>query len=614
MTKSSKVEPSTAKDKTVVLCIIDGFAFGKKNDSGNAVSLAETPNLNAIASQYPHWFLQTSGAAVGLPNGQMGSSEVGHTAIGSGRVIKNALLKINQSTADAKAVLQLSQNNAIKNAADSRNIHVVGLLSSGGVHSHKSHIFATIKALITAKITAKTNQSDSHDHGQIKIFLHIITDGRDADIHDFASQIDADIALLKSIEEEYSALYNASSKSVVQKSVSISVATICGRYYAMDRNQNEERTQQFINLICGNAAAKQHAKQHETQDEKQVEIIKKDDIKNHILSLYQNHKTDEFITPIAIDEYYETQTHTQRETQKVALKGLQNGDSIVFANFRSDRMRQNIIQLANTKKLLNINVKTITMTDYFSEGNSVASSPNQTTVDDIIFKNENIQNTLSDVISANNLTQLRIAETEKYAHVTFFFNGGKEQPAKGETRIMVPSPNVKTYDEKPEMSIAKLCTNVTDAIQSQKFNLIVLNIANCDMVGHTGNIKAAIKSVEAVDEAIGKIHQSIAGLAGFNNGNATLFITADHGNIESMTENSKINTKHTVCPVPFFAINATLKGTFNSQSVYINHHENHAKNQAKTTPTNFSLANIAPTILHTFGITPPKDMTAKSLL
>ena len=628
MTKSSKVEPSNPKDKTVVLCIIDGFAFGKQNDSGNAVFLAETPNLHAIASQYPHWFLQTSGESVGLPTGQMGSSEVGHAAIGSGRVIKNALLKINQSTADEDSVSKLSTNSAIKNAADSRNIHVVGLFSSGGVHSHKSHIFATIKALIMAKIRAESKSNQR----QIKILLHIITDGRDTDVHDFALNIDADIASLRVIEDEYSKIYNAACGGNMKQSVSISIATICGRYYAMDRNKNEDRTKQFINLISVNSAtnaitAETASKSATAESARTInmETIKKDDIKNHILNLYQNNKTDEFITPISIDEY----------------AGIQNGDSIVFTNFRSDRMRQNILQLAKTTEQLGIKVKITTMTDYFSGGKykettteNTANTPNVTNavddmIDDIIFQNENIQNTLSEVISAHNLTQLRISETEKYAHVTFFFNGGKEQQTKGETRIMVPSPNVKTYDEKPEMSINKLCANVIDAIQSEKFNLIVLNIANCDMVGHTGNIKAAIKAVQAVDETIGKIQQAVEGLFSFKKGDATLFITADHGNIESMTENNKINTKHTVCPVPFFAINSKLKGSFNAQSVYSNHSNNASQannvnansgggafvtQEANGSEDNLSLANIAPTILHTFGIAKPKEMTAKSLI
>lgn len=486
---------------TTLLCILDGFGIGDNTASNNAIALANMPNYQRILNKYPHSQLLTSGLAVGLPEGQIGNSEVGHITIGAGRVIYQDLPKINLAIDDGS----LATNTKLTEFLDylkKHNLpcHLMGLCSDGGVHSHNSHL----KYL--AEIVKKHN---------VELFLHLFTDGRDV--------------AQKSILQYLSAFAN------------YNIATISGRYYAMDRDNKLDRTTLTSEAIL-NGRGPKFANSNEA-----------------INYYYNQNITDEFILPSIIGNY----------------QGIKNQAGLIFANFRADRARQISVALQNSQKFSTA----IALTQYSQELNNFYQ---------VLFPPQEVVNSLPEVLSKNNLTQLRIAETEKYAHVSFFFSCGQEQKFAGEDRILIPSPAVSTYDLQPEMSANIVGEKLLEAINSQKYNFIVVNYANADMVGHSGLLQPAIMACQTLDQQLGLLESAILK----NGGN--MLITADHGNIECMSDNHhQPHTAHTTNPVPFILIN---------------------QNPQKYSLKNGSLQDIAPSILQLLKITKPIEMTGKSLI
>lgn len=505
--------------KPVMLIILDGFGISKIN-KGNAIMAAYKPNLDRYFKEYPHTELGASGLSVGLPEGQMGNSEVGHLNIGAGRIVYQALTRITKSINEGKffknKVLNDAMDNVIKNNSD---LHILGLVSPGGVHSHTYHLKGLLQL---AKQRGVTN-----------VYIHAFTDGRDVSPSSARIYID-DI-------EKY-----MSDIGIGQ------IATVSGRYYAMDRDKRWERVELAYNaLVYGRGNTANSA----------IEAV---------TNSYDMGKTDEFIIPTVI------------EKNNAPIATIKNGDSVIFFNFRPDRARQLTRALNdnvfNGFKRERLNLKFITMTEYDATLENVY----------VAFKNEVYKNTLGEYVSKMGKTQLRIAETEKYAHVTFFFNGGIEVPNKNEDRDLIPSPRVATYDLKPEMSAMEVTSRVLDRLDENKYDMIILNFANPDMVGHTGVFSAAKKAIEVVDECLGKIVNKVFEREG------VVFVTADHGNCEQMIEYSTGNplTAHTTNSVPF---------------IYI------SKNSTELREKGI-LADIAPTILQVMKLEKPKEMTGKSLI
>lgn len=505
----------------VMLMILDGFGISNYED-GNAVKAAKHPNFTRLWNEYPHTEIGASGLSVGLPEGQMGNSEVGHLNIGAGRIIYQALTRITKSIKDG----DLFENKALVKAVDdalknNSSLHLLGLLSDGGVHSHIEHL----KGLL---MLAKKK-------GLEKVYVHAFLDGRDTPP---ASAINYVAEL-----EDY------------MKEIGIgAIATVSGRYYAMDRDNRWERIELAYNaLVLGKGEYANSAK----------EAIERS---------YHDNKTDEFVLPTVITE------------NGKATNVIKNGDSVIFFNFRPDRARE-MTRALNDKKFEgfnreNLDLTFVTMTQYDKTIENV----------EIAFKPEGYSNTLGEYISKLGKKQLRIAETEKYAHVTFFFNGGVEIPSENEDRALIPSPKVATYDLKPEMSAYEVTEEVLKRIDTDEYDVIILNYANPDMVGHTGIIEAAVKSVEVVDECLDKVVDKIL------EKNGTVFITADHGNCEQMIDYSNGNpmTAHTTNLVPFVYVSEEAKG--------------------KELRTDGILADIAPTILTVMDEEVPAEMTGKSII
>lgn len=506
--------------KPVMLAILDGLGLSDHKD-GNAFSLAKKPNLDKIFKEYPRTVLGASGLSVGLPDGQMGNSEVGHLNIGAGRIVYQALTRITKSIEDGDIFKNEALLKAIDNAKNNDSaIHFMGLLSDGGVHSHIDHL----KGLID--FAAKS--------GVKKVYIHAFLDGRDT----------APKSALTYIEDL--------EKHMAEVGVG-SIATVSGRYYAMDRDKRWERIELAYNaMVLGKGEVA-------TSPEEAVERS------------YHDNKTDEFVLPTVIE----------KDGKPVAT--IKNNDSVVFFNFRPDRARQ-ITRAINDKefdgfKRETLNLVFVTMTEYDSTIEGV----------EVAFKPESYVNTLGEYVSKQGKKQLRIAETEKYAHVTFFFNGGVEEPNQNEDRALIPSPKVATYDLKPEMSAYEVTDEVLKRIDSDEYDMIILNYANPDMVGHTGVIDAAVKAVETVDECLGKVMDKIL------EKNGALFITADHGNCEQMIDYSTGNpmTAHTTNLVPFaYIANDAKEKELREEGI---------------------LADIAPTMLQSMGLEVPKEMTGKSL-
>ena len=498
--------------KPIVLCILDGWGINTStNQEYNALSLANTPTLDYLSANFPSTELSTSGMDVGLPTGQMGNSEVGHMTIGSGRIIFQDLVRINLAIENGdlekdETILKLME--AHKN--NKKSVHLLGLCSDGGVHSHIKHLIFIAELLGFNKISVK---------------LHLFLDGRDVSP--------------KSAEK-----YLNEIDILITKYPSIEIASIAGRFYAMDRDNRTKRTELSFESIA---------------KAKGLEINNWQDFLDN---QYNQNISDEFIIPAVMKNY----------------SGINEGDSLLFTNFRSDRMRQLSQKLIDEAPKLSYKIG---MTHYSSKLSKDLTC---------LFKERSIANGLGEIVSTNNKKQLRIAETEKYAHVTFFFNGGREEPYSGEDRILIESPKVNTYDLQPEMSAAKLTTKLIEAIESQKHDLIVVNYANCDMVGHSGIMSAAVKAVEALDSCIEQLYQAITQI------NGTLIITADHGNIECMFDeiNHAPHTSHTLNPVPLLIIKNDLK----NKPLKLEHG---------------TLSDIAPTILKMMNIKQPQEMTGRSI-
>ncbi|MBY6838496.1 2,3-bisphosphoglycerate-independent phosphoglycerate mutase [Clostridium botulinum] len=506
--------------RPVMLMILDGFGIAPKSE-GNAVSLAKKPNFDRLVANYPTSQLQASGLEVGLPEGQMGNSEVGHLNIGSGRIVYQELTRITKAIKDGDFFENESLMKAMTNAKNNNSaLHLMGLLSDGGVHSHIEHLRGLLEF--------------AKKEGIQNVYVHAFMDGRD--------------------------VAPSSGKEFVEKTEAMmaevgigKIATISGRYYAMDRDNRWERVELAYNtLVLGKGETANNA----------VEAMEKS---------YHDNKTDEFVLPTVVLE------------NGAPTATIKNGDSVIFFNFRPDRARE-ITRAINDKvfdgfKRENLNLTFVTMTQYDKTLEGV----------EVAYKPQTLANTLGEYVSSKGLNQLRIAETEKYAHVTFFFNGGVEKENPGEERVVIPSPKVATYDLKPEMSAYEVTDELLNRLDSDKYDMVILNFANPDMVGHTGVIPAAVKAIESVDECLGKIADKMLEKDG------CLFITADHGNAETMIDFSTGNpfTAHTIDPVPFVWV--------------ANDTEGKAIKDGK-------LADIAPTMLNQLGLEVPAEMTGENLV
>ena len=504
-------------NKKVLLMILDGWGI-TQDPKVSAISKANTPYINSLFKNYPNAQLLTHGMNVGLPEGQMGNSEVGHMNLGAGRIVYQDLAKINMAVQNKslikEPVLEQAFDYAVKH---NKPIHFMGLLSDGGVHSHIDHL----KGLLSA----------AEEFGVKDKYVHAFTDGRDVDPK-------SGVQFIAEIEEH---LEKTGGK----------LASIIGRYFAMDRDKRWERVQKAYDLIVS-------GKGHKTTNA--VEAVSES---------YKNGVTDEFIEPIVL---------TDESGQPVAT--LHNEDVVIFFNFRTDRGRQ-LTQVLSQEDMPEFSMKKmplyfVTLTKYDDEFTNI----------NVVFKKENIKTTLGEVLEYMGKTQIRIAETEKYPHVTFFFSGGREKPFKGERRIMCNSPKVATYDLKPEMSAYEIRDKIIPELKSKKADFICLNFANPDMVGHTGVIEAAIKACEVVDECTQKVVETA-----IDNDYSVLLI-ADHGNCEVMINaDGSPNTSHTTNPVPVILVDNDIKSIKSG-----------------------NLGDIAPTILKLMGITKPELMTQEPLI
>lgn len=505
--------------KPVVLCIMDGFG---KNDSdyGNAIAMAKKPNLDKLMAECPMTYIGASGMDVGLPDGQMGNSEVGHTNIGAGRVVYQPLTRITKAFADGEAQKNPALVSAMDNAKD-KALHLIGLVSPGGVHSHTDHLYGLLQM--------------AKDSGVKNVYVHALLDGRDVPP---SSAVD----YLETLEAE------------MQKIGVGKIASVMGRFYAMDRDNIWDRVEKaYAAIVYG-------------------EGIKTDDAVKAVKESYETidedgkHLTDEFVIPTVVGEGGRVQAE----------------DSVIFFNFRPDRAREITRTFVDPdftgfeRKNGFFPLNYVCMTQYDAEMPNVQ----------VAFGPEALTNTFGEYISNLGKTQLRIAETQKYAHVTFFFNGGEEKQYEGEDRILVDSPKISTFDLMPEMSAPEVSVKLNEAVRSGKYDAIIVNFANCDMVGHTGIIPAAVKAVETVDECVGSLAQAVREMDG------VLFVTADHGNADKMLdENGEPFTAHTTNPVPFIVYNYDCE----------------VRDGGK-------LCDIAPTMLKVMGLEQPSEMTGVSII
>ena len=505
-------------NKKVILIIMDGWGLGKVA-SADAIQHSKTPFVSSLYKKYPNTILTTCGEAVGLPEGQMGNSEVGHLNLGAGRIVYQELQRINVAIRDGSFVKNEVLLNSIRLAKrNQKPLHLIGLVSDGGVHSHINHLKAIIDVCKSENLE--------------NIFVHAFTDGRDTDPK-------SGLGFIKDLQ------------SHLNKTVG-KIASINGRYYAMDRDKRWERVKLAYDALANG------------EGEKATDAVQA------IENSYKKNITDEFIRPCVIVD----------EAQQPLAK-IKNGDVVICFNFRTDRCRE-ITQVLTQMDQPDFGMKKLlldytTMTEYHHSFKNIH----------IVFNNDNLNNTLGEVLEQHHLKQIRIAETEKYPHVTFFFSGGREIPFEGEKRILIPSPKVATYDLKPEMSAYEVTNALLPELKNKTADFICLNYANADMVGHTGVWEAAIQAVETVDSCVEKVVT-----AGLENG-YTSFVTADHGNSDYMINaDGTPNTAHTLNPVPLFIIDNEWKG--------------------KIKPG--KLGDIAPTILTMMDIELPKEMTGEILI
>ncbi|GMR14914.1 MAG: 2,3-bisphosphoglycerate-independent phosphoglycerate mutase [Gammaproteobacteria bacterium] len=510
---NSKNQTSTANP--LVLMILDGWG-AREDAADNAVSQADTPCWDQLNRQGCHTTIEASGASVGLPVGQMGNSEVGHMNIGAGRVVYQDYTRINTALEDGS----LAGNPALCKAihasrSNASTLHIMGLLSPGGVHSHEDHFLAI------ARMAA--------EQGAHRIRVHAFLDGRDTPPRSAGPSIGK-------MQECLDGYDNAA------------FGIVCGRYYAMDRDRRWDRVQKAWDALVNGRG-----------------LFGSNEAGAALQSAYDRGEDDEFVSPTVINGY----------------AGVENNDAVIFINFRSDRARE-ISQAFTQHNFSGFLRRQPRLSAYVCMTQYQQGLPAE-----VAFPPEQLEGLLGESFSEHGLAQLRIAETEKYAHVTFFFNGGEESPFPGEQRLLVPSPRVATYDLQPEMSVERLSRELDIAVRSGNFDVIICNVANPDMVGHTGSLKAAVAAVEAVDACLATVLKAIQAV------NGELLITADHGNVEQMTDhkNGQKHTAHTTNPVPFVYYGR------NAQAV-----------------AGGALKDIAPTMLYLLGITPPPEMTGHSLL
>ena len=504
--------------KPVLLCIMDGF--GKNPDTyGNAIAAAKKPNLDRIFAENPMTYIGASGLDVGLPDGQMGNSEVGHTNIGAGRVVYQELVRITKAIEDGSFFKNPALVDAMENCKKNNSaLHLAGLLSNGGVHSHNTHLYALLKM--------------AKDFGIEKVFVHCLMDGRDV-------STTSGKGFIEELEQK-------------MKEIGVGkIATVEGRYYAMDRERKFDRVEKTYRAMTS------------------LDAPKFDDAAAMMEKSYADGVTDEFIKPIvAVDERDE------------AIGTIKNNDAVIFFNFRNDRAKELTIALTQedmpAEGMHTLPLYYCTMTPYDAKFRGLH----------ILFDKENVQNTIGEYVASLGLNQLRIAETEKYAHVTFFLNGGREEKFANEERILIPSPKVATYDLKPEMSAYEVKDALVGALSSGRFDFIALNFANGDMVGHTGVYDAITKAVKAVDECAGEVIE-----AAKRNGYEVVVI-ADHGNADNaINPDGSPNTAHSLNPVPIIVVSDRVASVADGV-----------------------LADVAPTVLALMGLPQPKEMTGKALV
>ena len=507
-------------NKQYILMIMDGVGFNDET-KGNAFKLANTPNIDRLIAKYPNTYIATSGLAVGLPDGQMGNSEVGHTNIGAGRIVYQDLTRITKDIDDRNFFENEQFINAIQNVKrNNSSLHLMGLLSDGGVHSHNSHLYALLEL--------------AKQKGVENVYIHAFLDGRD-------TPPTSAIEYIKELEEKI-------------KEIGVGkIATIEGRYYAMDRDKRWERIKLAYDAMVNGIGNKFKTAQKAIENS------------------YEAQEFDEFVKPIVI---------TDEENEAVAK--IMDKDSVIFFNFRPDRARQIVrtiteVDFNEFETIKMSNLYFVTMTEYDETLKNVH----------VAYMPQVLNNTLGEVLSTRGYTQLRCAETEKYAHVTFFFNGGEEKQYTGEDRILVPSPKVATYDLKPEMSAYEITDKIIEAIDSKKYDVIIMNYANGDMVGHTGIIDKAIEAVETLDACVGKVVSKLEEVEG------EALITADHGNCEYMLDlkTGEPITSHSTFDVPLIVVSNRVKSLKNGR-----------------------LCDLAPTLLALMSEEKPNDMTGESLV
>lgn len=509
------------KKRPTLLLILDGFGLNE-NTKANAVYTAKTPNIDRLMKEYPFVKGNASGLHVGLPDGQMGNSEVGHLNMGAGRVVFQELTRITKEIEDGDFFKNEALLNAMNNVKKNNSaLHLYGLLSDGGVHSHNTHLYGLLEM--------------AKREGVSNVYVHCFMDGRD-------TAPTSGITYVEALQEK-------------MKELSVGkIATIMGRYYAMDRDNRWERIEKAYNALT------------------KGEGVQAEDAAAALRDSYKNDVTDEFVLPIVATENGKPVTT------------ISDNDSIIFYNFRPDRARE-ISRTFCCDDFDGFNRGPRKKVHYTCFTEYDVTIPNK----EIAFKKVELTNTFGEYISKLGLKQARIAETEKYAHVTFFFNGGVEKPYEGEDRFLINSPKVATYDLQPEMSVYEVCENLVNAINTEKYDVIICNFANPDMVGHTGVFEAAVKACEAVDECVGEVVQAIKKVDG------QMFLCADHGNSEQLVdyETGEPLTAHTTNPVPFILINADPKYSLKD---------------------NGRLCDIIPTLLELMEIEKPAEMTGESLL
>jgi 2,3-bisphosphoglycerate-independent phosphoglycerate mutase len=504
-----------------VLIVLDGFGYSEATE-GNAIAAAHTPNWDRFWAEAPHTLISGSGTDVGLPEGQMGNSEVGHMNLGAGRVVYQDFTRINRAIEQGEFARNRALNRCFDRVeASSGTLHVMGLLSPGGVHSHEDQIFALLEI--------------AAERGIGRVMLHAFLDGRDTPPRSARASLEKAQALFERLGNGH-------------------VASLCGRYYAMDRDRRWDRVSRAYKLLVRGEAPFHATSALDALDQ-----------------AYQRDESDEFVQPTAI-----------HPTDELPVRFM-DGDAVVFMNFRADRARQ-ITRALLSEKFDEFDRRTTVKLSDFVMLTRYADDIDTSCA----FDTPVLTNTLGEFIAATGRTQLRIAETEKYAHVTFFFSGGREDPFEGEKRLLIPSPQVATYDLAPEMSAAKVTDELVSAIKGGEYDLIVCNYANGDMVGHTGVFDAAVKAVETLDECLGRLEKALATVGG------QMLITADHGNVEQMLDHvsEQAHTAHTSEPVPLVYI-GPVKVSFAPQG---------------------TLADVAPTLLTLMHLDVPAEMTGKSLV